>query len=59
MLAHTFRGSTIRTWLGLEDDRRAFERYRAIRRRERDYLPSVPSAPNTAWDSIPSRRAAS
>ena len=64
MLAHTFRGSTIRTWLGLEDDRRAFERYRAIRRRERDYLPSVesgsvPSVPSTEWDSTPSRRAAS
>ena len=64
MLAHTFRGSTVRTWLGLEDDRRAFERYRAIRRRERDYLPSVesgpaPSVPSTGWDSTPSRRAAS
>ena len=42
MLAYTFRGSRLRTWLGLEDERRAFERYRAIRRTERDYLPGVP-----------------
>jgi radical SAM superfamily enzyme YgiQ (UPF0313 family) len=38
MLRHTFRGSRLRTWLGLEDERRAFERYRDIRERERDYL---------------------
>jgi hypothetical protein len=38
MLRHTFRGSTLRTWLGLEDERAAFERYRALRRQERDYL---------------------
>jgi hypothetical protein len=38
MLAHTFRGCTLRTLLGLEDERRAFERYRAIRRAERAYL---------------------
>ena len=38
MLRHTFRGSTLRTWLGLEDEREAFERYREIRRREREYL---------------------
>jgi hypothetical protein len=41
MLNHTFRGSTLRTWLGLESERRAFERYREIRQQERDYLPSV------------------
>jgi radical SAM superfamily enzyme YgiQ (UPF0313 family) len=41
MLNHTFRGSTLRTWLGLESERRAFERYREMRQRERDYLPSV------------------
>ena len=41
MLGHTFRGSTARTWLGLESEHRAFERYRAIRQREREYLPSV------------------
>jgi anaerobic magnesium-protoporphyrin IX monomethyl ester cyclase len=38
MLRHTFRGSRLRTWLRLENERRAFERYRAIREIERDYL---------------------
>jgi radical SAM superfamily enzyme YgiQ (UPF0313 family) len=38
MLAHTFRGCTLRSMLGLEDQRKAFERYRAIRRQERAYL---------------------
>jgi radical SAM superfamily enzyme YgiQ (UPF0313 family) len=41
MLGHTFRGSTLATWLGLESERRAFERYRAIRKSERDYLPTI------------------
>ena len=36
MLAHTFRGSTWRSWVGLEDERTVFERYRAIRREERE-----------------------
>jgi anaerobic magnesium-protoporphyrin IX monomethyl ester cyclase len=38
MLAHTFRGSSLRSVLGWEDQRRAFERYKAIRRKEREYL---------------------
>jgi anaerobic magnesium-protoporphyrin IX monomethyl ester cyclase len=38
MLAHTFRGCTLRSVLGLEDERKAFERYKAIRRQERAYL---------------------
>jgi radical SAM superfamily enzyme YgiQ (UPF0313 family) len=38
MLAHTYRGSTLRSMLGLEDNRRAFERYKAIRRQERVYV---------------------
>jgi anaerobic magnesium-protoporphyrin IX monomethyl ester cyclase len=38
MLAHTFRGCTLRSVLGLEDDRKAFERYKAIRHEEREYL---------------------
>jgi hypothetical protein len=38
MFAHTFRGSTVRSFLGLEDERKAFERYRAIRDRERVYV---------------------
>jgi radical SAM superfamily enzyme YgiQ (UPF0313 family) len=38
MFAHTFRGSTIKSMLGLEDERKAFERYRAIRTAERAYI---------------------
>ena len=38
MLRYTFRGTTIRSILGLEDERRSFERYRALRRTERVYL---------------------
>ncbi|MGA9768821.1 MAG: radical SAM protein [Blastocatellia bacterium] len=38
MFAHTFRGSTIKSMLGLEDERKAFERYRAIRSAERAYI---------------------
>jgi radical SAM superfamily enzyme YgiQ (UPF0313 family) len=37
MIAHTFRGSW-RSLLGLESERRAFERYRAIRAAEREQL---------------------
>jgi anaerobic magnesium-protoporphyrin IX monomethyl ester cyclase len=35
MLAHTFTGTTIKSILGLEDDRAVFERYRASRRHHR------------------------
>jgi anaerobic magnesium-protoporphyrin IX monomethyl ester cyclase len=38
MLAHTFRGCTLRTLLGLENERDAFQRYRAIRAAERVYI---------------------
>lgn len=38
MLAHTFRGSSLRSILGLEDARKAFERYKAIRQQEREYV---------------------
>jgi radical SAM superfamily enzyme YgiQ (UPF0313 family) len=38
ILAHTFRGSTLRSLVGLEDERRVFERYRAIREVERVYV---------------------
>jgi radical SAM superfamily enzyme YgiQ (UPF0313 family) len=38
MAAHTFRGSTLRTMLGLEDERQAFVRYKEIRGQERHYL---------------------
>ena len=38
MLLHTFRGSSIRSALGLESDKKVFERYREIRRAEREYV---------------------
>jgi radical SAM superfamily enzyme YgiQ (UPF0313 family) len=38
MLAHTFRGATLKTLLGLEDDRAAFARFKALRKAEREYL---------------------
>jgi len=38
MLAHTFRGCTLKSMLGLEDERRSFKRYRAIRMAERAYV---------------------
>jgi radical SAM superfamily enzyme YgiQ (UPF0313 family) len=41
MMRHTFRGSTLKTWLGLEPERKAFERYKAIRRTEREFFPAA------------------
>ncbi|HXY06292.1 MAG TPA: radical SAM protein [Terriglobales bacterium] len=38
MLAHTFRGCTLRGLLGFVDGRKDFERYKQIRREERAYL---------------------
>jgi anaerobic magnesium-protoporphyrin IX monomethyl ester cyclase len=38
MFAHTFRGSGFRSALGLEDSRKAFQRYKTIRRNEREYV---------------------
>jgi radical SAM superfamily enzyme YgiQ (UPF0313 family) len=38
MLAHTFRGSSWRSALGLESAREVFARYRGLRQRERTYL---------------------
>jgi radical SAM superfamily enzyme YgiQ (UPF0313 family) len=38
ILAHTFRGSVLKSIIGLGGDRRAFERYRAIRKVERAYI---------------------
>ena len=38
MLKHTFRGCNWKTMVGLEEERDAFRRYRAIRERERNYL---------------------
>jgi len=38
MFAHTFRGSTWKSALGLESERAVFDRYRQIRKAEREYL---------------------
>jgi hypothetical protein len=38
MLSHTFRGSSLRSVLGLESDHKVFERYCNIRSAERAYL---------------------
>ena len=38
MFGHTFRGSSLKTFLGLEDERDAFRRYREIRKAERAYI---------------------
>jgi hypothetical protein len=38
MLAHTFRGTTWRSVLGLESSRDVFRRYRHLRERERTYV---------------------
>ena len=38
MLSHTFRGSSIKSMLGLESDRKVFERYKNLRSTERVYL---------------------
>jgi radical SAM superfamily enzyme YgiQ (UPF0313 family) len=48
MFAHTFRGSTWRTWVGLEDEREAFKRYKAMRRQEREYIPAPSPSPTRA-----------
>ena len=39
MLRHTFRGTSWKTWVGLETERDAFRRYKEIRRREREFFP--------------------
>ena len=38
MLKHTFRGCSLKTLLGLEDEHQAFERYRSLRAEERLYF---------------------
>jgi anaerobic magnesium-protoporphyrin IX monomethyl ester cyclase len=39
MFAHTFRGSTWRSALGLETEREVFRRYKRLRAAEREYVP--------------------
>jgi anaerobic magnesium-protoporphyrin IX monomethyl ester cyclase len=41
MLAHTFAGTTLRSLLGLEDERAVFERFRAARRQQRRLATAV------------------
>jgi radical SAM superfamily enzyme YgiQ (UPF0313 family) len=48
MIAHTFRGSSWRSALGLESAREVFQRYRAIRARERHYVDWPDPAPASA-----------
>lgn len=38
MMKHTFRGCSLRTLMGLEDEHQAFARYCAIRAQEREYI---------------------
>ena len=46
MLAHTFAGTSLRSMLGLEEQQSVFERYRRIRRRDREYMELPPGVPN-------------
>jgi radical SAM superfamily enzyme YgiQ (UPF0313 family) len=54
MFAHTFRGSTWRSALGLENERDVFRRYREIRRKERIYLtpPEEPEGTGAAMEDL-------
>jgi hypothetical protein len=57
MLRHTFRGTTLKTWLRLESERDAFRRYKEIRRAERDYfgadvLPQPPTTTTTGAGAL-------
>jgi radical SAM superfamily enzyme YgiQ (UPF0313 family) len=38
MFAYTFRGATLKTFLGLEDERLAFQRFCEMKKAQRDYL---------------------
>ena len=46
MLAHTFRGTTWRSLVGLESARQVFDRYKQIRAHEREYLTWPDPAPS-------------
>jgi hypothetical protein len=43
MWAHTFRGSSWRSALGLESEREVFARYKRLRAGEREYVPGAAS----------------
>src|SRR5262245_23670461 len=54
MLAHTFRGMTWRSLLGLESSRDVFRRYKQIRAKERIYLDApdqLPAGPEIAHEA--------
>jgi radical SAM superfamily enzyme YgiQ (UPF0313 family) len=53
MMAHTFRGTTWRSLLGLESARDTFRRYRQIRERERHYLDWPDPLPTGASAEVP------
>jgi radical SAM superfamily enzyme YgiQ (UPF0313 family) len=56
MFAHTFRGTSWRSALGLESPREAFRRYKAIRSRERVYIDwpdPLPAASQLTVDPSP------
>lgn len=53
MFRHTFRGYTWKTWLGLESTRTAFRRYKAIRRREREFFPDAGVPAGAASPPVP------
>ena len=55
MLRHTFRGSTLKTWLGLESERAAFHRYRSIRKNEREFFPSGQPTDNRVGMNVPAQ----
>jgi radical SAM superfamily enzyme YgiQ (UPF0313 family) len=56
MFSHTFRGSTWRSAVGLESARDVFRRYKAIRRREREYVPEPPSSSSESRIQNPESR---
>jgi radical SAM superfamily enzyme YgiQ (UPF0313 family) len=49
MLAHTFAGSSLRSVLGLEDERTVFARYRQRRQEERAAYRGAAAGPAAAW----------
>jgi anaerobic magnesium-protoporphyrin IX monomethyl ester cyclase len=51
MFAHTFRGSTWRSALGLESERQVFRRYKALRAAEREYVPDHAERSGTYADA--------
>ena len=52
MLSHTFRGSSWRSMVGLDDARTVFARYRELRKREQVYLDWPDPAPAIDPSSI-------